>query len=180
MLCCCSSGKVEEQTKNRCIIAARKFRMEKRFAQQMYYNHDHHPYFVIAYMIDKDELDSVHTIIIIQPYSKVICSLHWAVFNQLVIKDLPLCIMVLFCFQYNYKLISILVRWRLVLSLAILVDFCRLAYVKVPWNSDFFEVPSPLLSWAIRFSMTNMSITYSNKTAYTPQQMQYIHGQNFL
>ena len=83
-------------------------------------------------MIDKDELDSVHTIIIIQPYSKVICSLHWAVFNQLVIKDLPLCIMVLFCFQYNYKLISILVRWRLVLSLAILVDFCRLAYVKVP------------------------------------------------
>ena len=154
--------------------------MEKRFAPQMYYNHDHHPYFVIAYMIDKDELDSVHTIIIIQPYSKVICSLHWAVFNQLVIKDLPLCIMVLFCFQYNYKLISILVRWRLVLSLAILVDFCRLAYVKVPWNSDFFEVPSLLLSWAIRFSMTNMSITYSNKTAYTPQQMQYIHGQNFL
>ena len=82
----------------------------------MYYNHDHHPYFVIAYMIDKDELDSVHTIIIIQPYSKVICSLHWAVFNQLVIKDLPLCIMVLFCFQYNYKLISILVRWRWVQS----------------------------------------------------------------
>ena len=47
------------------LVTARKFRMEKRFAPQMYYNHDHHPYFVIAYMIDKDELDSVHTIIII-------------------------------------------------------------------------------------------------------------------
>ena len=112
MLCCCSSGKVEEQTKNRCIIAAREFRMEKRFAQQMYYNHDHHPYFVIAYMIDKDELDSVHTIIIIQPYSKVICSLHWAVFNQLVIKPKPPLFHDYyngsspFCFVLYYKLIS--------------------------------------------------------------------------
>ena len=46
------------------LVTAREFRMEKRFAQ-MYSNHDHHPCFVIAYMIDKDELDSVHAIIII-------------------------------------------------------------------------------------------------------------------
>ena len=68
------------------------------------------PYFVIAYyMIDKDELDSVHTIIIILQSNM---QSRGAVFNQLVIKPKPPLFhdyyngSSLFCFVLYYKLIS--------------------------------------------------------------------------